>query len=249
MKSFKHNRVVIGSDKIWSDPKTRSGCFKKKIYGQTHAHRTRHTAHSTPHIITHKSVNHILKSQKVTVYTNTKHTKTKKITTPNPPSRTRSKKTFSPSCNLLLPCCKFGHLLLRQRSVVMLLPCCVQPFTAASTICCRRDASRHREEIVARPAVHKLLLHAHRSAAENPVADLLLQGSSSNSTWVSPLVPYMFWILKLSWCIGIYVLHWPVFINPNWLNLTRIQYDPFLIRTDSTRFFTRSEYISDRIGL
>ena len=139
----------------------------------------------------------LLKRLHFTVHTNTKHTKTKKSQHPTrEPTLKKQEKILSfpqsaaavlrvrPSAAASAICC--------CRAVVMLLPCCVQPSTAASTICCRRAASSHREETAARSAVRKLLLHAHRSAVENPAADLLLQGLSSNPTRVSPLVPYVF---------------------------------------------------------
>ena len=105
-----------------------------------------------------------------------------------------------------------------------LLPlCCVQPSRGN---CC---ASSRAQAAAACPPI----------CCWKPSRDLVpwppICCSKAQAPTRPEFLPYVFWILKLSWCIGIYVLNWPVFINPNWFNLTRIQYDPFLIRTDSTR--------------
>ena len=207
-----------------------------------HTPDTTHTAHSTPHIITQISeITQISYTLQFTQTQNTHKQKNHNTQPVNPPSR--SKKTFSPSRDLLLPCCESDHLLLRPWSVAVVLRPAISPSSRSAA---------------ARPAVHELLLCVHRSVAENPSV-IYCRGRRSAVPRLKPptrpqFLPYVFWILKLSWCIGIYVLNWPVFIDPNWLNLTRTQYDPFLIRTDFTRIQpdfwldpNRSEYISGRI--
>ena len=115
-----------------------------------------HTAHSTPHIIT--QISEITYSKGYTLQF-TQHTKTKKSQHPTREPTLKKQENIisfpqSAAASAICCCC----------AVVMLLPCCVQPSTAASS---------HREETAARPVVRKLLLHVHRSAAENPTADLL----------------------------------------------------------------------------
>ena len=115
-----------------------------------------HTTHSHTQIIDSQS------------YTNTR------LTTSNPPSR--SKKTLSPSRDLLLLCCVRPSLppydlLLR-----------VHPSAVAK---CHRSAAEN-------PSV--ICCSGHRSAAPRP----------KPTTWPE-FLPFVFWILKLSWYI--WLLH------------------------------------------
>ena len=137
-----------------------------------------HTAHSTPHIIT--QISEITYSKGYTLqFTQTQNTHKQKNhnTQPvNPPSR--SKKTFSPSRNLLLSCCESGHLLLRQRSAVaVLLSCCcrvasshllLSPRSAAAVLRPRSAAAVLRPRSAAtvlRPAIARKLLRVQPCAS------------------------------------------------------------------------------------
>ena len=82
MKMVKPNRVVIGSGQIRSDPKTRSGCFKKKPKFK----HTRHTQTTYSHFTIHTQyiqtqVKHKLGTHTQTIATTHKgHTHTQTIT-------------------------------------------------------------------------------------------------------------------------------------------------------------------------